>query len=100
MWLRRPIRPLRIHWPAIRTGATETWQRLLSFEPNGSTATLLIFCVGLGVFIRDLAVNYPLIFGDEGIFLIRAKYAGRAEMLAGDELAGWVPNALYLWLNH
>lgn len=24
----------------------------------------------------------------------------RAYMLAGDELAAWVPNSLYLWLNH
>ena len=100
MFLRRPILSLRFRWPALRTGARATWQRLSSIEPDGPTAALLIFCVALGVFIRDLAVNYPLILGDEGIFLIRAKYAGRGEMLAGDELAGWVPNALYLWLNH
>src|SRR5580704_7824176 len=63
-------------------------------------ATILIFIVGLGVLFRNLVVNYPLIFGDEGIFLIRAKYAGRPYMLAGNELAAWVPNSLYLWLNH
>jgi phosphoglycerol transferase len=79
----------RIHWVPAK-----------SIDPNWSTATLLIFIVGLGAIIRNLAVNYPLIFGDEGIFLIRAKYAGRAYMLAGDELAAWVPNSLYLWLNH
>ena len=71
-----------------------------SIDPNWSTATLLIFIVGLGAIIRNLAVNYPLVFGDEGIFLIRAKYAGRPYMLVGDELAAWVPNSLYLWLNH
>jgi phosphoglycerol transferase len=75
-------------------------RRLSSFGSNWSTATILIFLVGLGTFIRNLAVNYPLIFGDEGIFLIRAKYAGRPQMLAGDELAAWVPNSLYLWVNH
>jgi len=75
-------------------------RRLSGFDLNWSIATILIFIVGLGALIRDLAVNYPLIFGDEGIFLIRAKYAGRPQMLAGDELAAWVPNSLYLWLNH
>jgi len=75
-------------------------RRLSSFESNWSTATILIFVVGLGTFIRNLAVNYPLIFGDEGIFLIRAKYAGQPQMLLGDELAAWVPNSLYLWVNH
>ena len=63
-----------------------------SIDPNWSTATLLIFIVGLGAIIRNLAVNYPLVFGDEGIFLIRAKYAGRAYMMVSDELAAWVPN--------
>ena len=53
-----------------------------TIDPNWSTATLLIFVVGLGAIIRNLAVNYPLIFGDEGIFLIRAKYAPRLH-------AGW-----------
>jgi phosphoglycerol transferase len=75
-------------------------RRLSGFDLNWSIATILIFIVGLGTLIRNLAVNYPLIFGDEGIFLIRAKYAGRPQMLAGDELAAWVPNSLYLWLNH
>jgi len=75
-------------------------RRLSSFASNWPTATILIFLVGLGTFIRNLAVNHPLIFGDEGIFLIRAKYAGRPQMLVGDELAAWVPNSLYLWLNH
>jgi phosphoglycerol transferase len=86
------------------TSAGNFWKvplrRLSSFGSNWPTATILIFLVGLGTFIRNLAVNYPLIFGDEGIFLIRAKYAGRPEMLAGDELAAWVPNSLYLWVNH
>jgi phosphoglycerol transferase len=81
-------------------GSTETPERISSFDPNWSKATILIFVVGLGALIRNLAVNYPLIFGDEGIFLIRAKYIGRPKMLAGNELAAWVPNSLYLWLNH
>jgi hypothetical protein len=85
---------LRIHQPPAKL-----WQPS-SADANWSTATLLIFIVGLGAIIRNLAVNYPLIFGDEGIFLIRAKYAGRAYMVVGDELAAWVPNSLYLWLNH
>ncbi len=75
-------------------------RRSMAVYLNWSTATILIFVVGLGTFIRNLAVNYPLIFGDEGIFLIRAKYAGRPQMLLGDELATWVPNSLYLWVNH
>jgi len=79
----------RIHWIPAK-----------SIDPSWSTATLLFIIVGLGAIIRNLAVNYPLIFGDEGIFLIRSKYAGRSYMLAGDELAAWVPNSLYLWLNH
>jgi phosphoglycerol transferase len=77
-----------------------TLRRPSIFVPNWSTATILIFIVGLGALIRNLAVNYPLIFGDEGIFLIRAKYIGHPQMLAGNELAVWVPNSLYLWLNH
>ena len=81
-------------------GSTETPGRISNFDQNWSTATILIFVVGLGALIRNLAVNYPLIFGDEGIFLIRAKYIGRPQMLAGNELAAWVPNSLYLWLNH
>src|ERR1700693_2795523 len=80
--------------------STETPGRISNFDQNWSTATILIFVVGLGALIRNLAVNYPLIFGDEGIFLIRAKYIGRPQMLAGNELAAWVPNSLYLWLNH
>ena len=81
-------------------GSTKTPGRISNFDLNWSTATILIFIVGLGALIRNLAVNYPLIFGDEGIFLIRAKYVGRPQMLAGNELAAWVPNSLYLWLNH
>ena len=82
------------------TYSTEIRWRISSFDPSWSTATILIFIVGLGALIRNLAVNHPLIFGDEGIFLIRAKYIGRPQMLAGNELAAWVPNSLYLWLNH
>ena len=91
---------LRSHWIWVRERATGTLRGISDFQLNWSTATILIFVVGLGTLIRNLAVNYPLILGDEGIFLIRAKYAGRAHMLVNDELAAWVPNSLYLWLNH
>src|ERR1700676_1881095 len=84
----------------FENGSTETPRRISSFDQNWSTATILIFIVGLGALIRNLGVNHPLIFGDEGIFLIRAKYIGRPQLLAGNELAAWVPNSLYLWLNH
>jgi hypothetical protein len=40
---------LRIHWVPAK-----------STDPNWSTVTLLIFIVGLGAIIRNLAVNYPL----------------------------------------
>jgi len=85
---------------SVETHPRVSLGRISSFDPSWSTATILIFIVGLGGLIRNLAVNHPLIFGDEGIFLIRAKYIGQPQMLAGNELAAWVPNSLYLWLNH
>jgi phosphoglycerol transferase len=87
-------------WPSVRRHTVEIIRPPAIIDPNRLMATILIFIVGLGVLFRNLVVNYPLIFGDEGIFLIRAKYAGRPYMLAGNELAAWVPNSLYLWLNH
>jgi phosphoglycerol transferase len=77
-------------------GLRPTDDRILEACFGWGAAIFLAAFVGLGITVRNLALNYPFVFGDEGIYVILAKHFGRSQLLNGDSLVPILPNTLYL----
>lgn len=65
-----------------------------------AAAILLVTSIGLAVMVRNLALGHPFVFGDEGIFIILARYLGRFDLLRSNGLVFTIPGTLYLASIH